>query len=97
LDCVLNHPGIVALYGFSGGGYNMRQILKQMTDEQRKRIKLVTVVGVDADAPQSDFESSKFPPGVGGWTTWLIQAATCSFRRSCWSEQPGKSEAARLL
>jgi len=65
LDCVLNHPGIVALYGFSGGGYNMKQILKQMTDEQRKRIKLVTVVGVDADAPPSDFESSKFPPG--GW------------------------------
>ena len=63
LDCVLNHPGIVALYGFSGGGYNMKQILKQMTDEQRKRLKLVTVVGVDADAPQSDFESSKFPPG----------------------------------
>ena len=65
LDCVLNHPGIVALYGFSGGGYNMKQILKQMTDEQRKRIKLVTVVGVDADAPQPDYESSKFPPG--GW------------------------------
>src|SRR5712671_4561770 len=65
LDCVLNHPGIVALYGFSGGGYNMRQILKQMTDKQRKRLKLVTVVGVDADAPQPDYESSKFPPG--GW------------------------------
>jgi hypothetical protein len=37
----------------------------QMTDEQRKRIRLVTVVGVDADAPKSDYDSSKFPPG--GW------------------------------
>jgi len=59
LDCVQKHPGIVALYGFSGGGYNMKQILKQMTDEQRKRLKLVTVVGVDADAPQSQYQTSK--------------------------------------
>jgi hypothetical protein len=41
----------------------MKYILKQMTDEQRKRMRLVTVVGVDADAPMSDYDSSKFPPG----------------------------------
>jgi hypothetical protein len=63
LDCVKKHPGIVALYGFSGGGYNMKYILKQMTDEQRKRVRLVTVVGVDADAPKSHFDGSKFSQG----------------------------------
>jgi hypothetical protein len=63
LDCVQKHPAIVALYGFSGGGYNIKPILNQMTDEQRKRIRLVTVVGVDADAPKGDYDSSKFPSG----------------------------------
>ncbi len=37
---------IVALYGFSGGGYNVYHILNRLTQEQRARLELVVVIGV---------------------------------------------------
>jgi hypothetical protein len=62
-----------AIYGFSGGGYDVLHILKQLKAEERKRIKLVVVLGappVDKKGnptsdgsgyPQeSDFRSSRF-------------------------------------
>lgn len=38
-------PAITALYGFSGGGYNARHILDDMTSVQRGRFKLVVILG----------------------------------------------------
>jgi hypothetical protein len=67
LECFQNHPSVVAFYGFSGGGYNLWHILHKMTPRDRARVRWVTVVGVDPDAPRSKYESSKFPGG--SW--WL--------------------------
>lgn len=60
-----------AIYGFSGGGYDVLHILKKLKREELKRIKLVVVLGappVDRDGnesasgyPQeSDFKSRNF-------------------------------------
>lgn len=59
---------IEALYGFSGGGYNLVHILARMTPEQRARIKLVVVIGapeVGASAFSGNWETvyRKDPPG----------------------------------
>jgi hypothetical protein len=43
-------PSITALYGFSGGGYNVRWILQALTADEKKRIHLVVVLG----APKND-------------------------------------------
>ena len=56
-------PSIKALYGFSGGGYNVWWILKNMKPVERARVKLVVVVGVDTDRPATDYDDSKFPGG----------------------------------
>ncbi len=45
LEAVRNDHGIRALYGFSGGGYNLRHILSRMSDDERERIELVVVLG----------------------------------------------------
>jgi len=52
---------ITAFYGFSGGGYNLWWILKQMTPAERARIDWVVVVGVDTDKPASAYDKAKFP------------------------------------
>jgi hypothetical protein len=36
---------VAALYGFSGGGYNIRHILDALTDVEKTRIELVVVLG----------------------------------------------------
>jgi hypothetical protein len=66
LECFQKHPTVTGFYGFSGGGYNLWHILNNMTPKDRARVRWVTVVGVDPDAPRSKFESSKFPGG--SWT-----------------------------
>lgn len=53
-------PSIAGIYGFSGGGYNTRRILGQLTAEERKRIEDVTVIGSPL-APEKDF--------AGPWRT----------------------------
>jgi len=58
-----HHNSVAAFYGFSGGGYNLWWILKAMTKEERSRVKLVVVVGVDPDRPSTEYEASKFPGG----------------------------------
>jgi len=66
LECFRGNTSIVAFYGFSGGGYNMYHILTKMTEDERRRVNWVAVIGVDADAPQSIFEHRNFKGG--GWT-----------------------------
>jgi hypothetical protein len=60
LQTFRDDTSIRALYGFSGGGYNLYWILKQMTPAERDRVDLVVVVGVDTNRPASDFDKSKF-------------------------------------
>ena len=36
---------VAALYGFSGGGYNVRHIIHRLTHDERDRLKLVVVLG----------------------------------------------------
>src|SRR5689334_15839999 len=36
---------VAALYGFSGGGYNVRHIINALTHEERSRLQLVVVLG----------------------------------------------------
>ena len=43
----LSDATITALYGFSGGGYNVYHILNRLTEERRGRLELVVVLGVD--------------------------------------------------
>ena len=45
---------ITALYGFSGGGYNVYHILHQLTQDQRDRLELVVVLGVEASKLSAD-------------------------------------------
>jgi lysozyme family protein len=46
-----NDPSIAALYGFSGGGYNVRHILSALTPDERKRIRKVVVLGAPNNPP----------------------------------------------
>jgi hypothetical protein len=45
----LSDSTLTALYGFSGGGYNVYHILNRLTGEQRDRLELVVVIGVEAN------------------------------------------------
>jgi hypothetical protein len=45
---------ITALYGFSGGGYNVYHILKLLPSEQRGRLELVVVIGVESNKLSAD-------------------------------------------
>jgi len=51
---IVSDPTVTALYGFSGGGYNLRHILDSLTDKELARIKLVVVLGAP-NAPPSAF------------------------------------------
>ena len=64
-------PSYAGIYGFSGGGYDVLHILKQLNTEELKRIKLIVVLGappVDKDGNESasgyprrsHFDSSSF-------------------------------------
>jgi len=66
LECFRQNTSICAFYGFSGGGYNMKHILDKLTEGECRRVNWVAVVGVDADAPPSIYESRNFKGG--GWT-----------------------------
>jgi hypothetical protein len=46
---------ITALYGFSGGGYNVWHILKQLKPDEKKRLELIVVLG----APKTPEHSYK--------------------------------------
>ena len=38
-------PTVTALYGFSGGGYNVRHIINALAPAERARLRLVVVLG----------------------------------------------------
>jgi hypothetical protein len=58
LDRIRRDDTVTALYGFSGGGYNARQIWRQLNAAERERIDKVIVVGSpgvgEGDFPGSD-------------------------------------------
>jgi uncharacterized protein (TIGR02594 family) len=44
-------PNVTALYGFSGGGYNVLHIIHGMTEAERARLRLVVVLGAPKNRP----------------------------------------------
>ena len=46
---IQNDSSITALYGFSGGGYNVYHILNRLKEEQRGLLELVVVIGVESN------------------------------------------------
>jgi hypothetical protein len=50
LERIHQDPTITALYGFSGGGYNILRIIKAMDVKERARLRLLVVLG----APKND-------------------------------------------
>lgn len=42
---IRNDTSITALYGFSGGGYNVRHVIENLTRAERGRLKLVVILG----------------------------------------------------
>ena len=61
LDWIYGDPEFAALYGFSGGAYNIWWIIRQLKEKDLKRIERIVVLGVDYDVSESDFDKSKFP------------------------------------
>jgi len=45
LDRIRRNETVTAIYGFSGGGYNARQIWEQLSAAERDRIRKVVVIG----------------------------------------------------
>lgn len=59
LDWIYGDPEFAALYGFSGGGYNVWWILQKLKEKDLKRIELIVVLGAP-DTPESQFHKSKY-------------------------------------
>jgi uncharacterized protein (TIGR02594 family) len=61
-------PSVTGLYGFSGGGYNVLHIIHALKEDERKRLRLVVVLGAPKN-PEHLYEGSwelvyrKDPPG----------------------------------
>jgi hypothetical protein len=53
LDEFRRDENVTALYGFSGGGYNVRHIIHALTLEQRARLRLVVVLGAPKNPPSA--------------------------------------------
>ena len=51
-------PAVTALYGFSGGGYNVLHIINALTPAERARLRLVVVLGA---APRNSPNNYKGP------------------------------------
>lgn len=52
-------PTVTALYGFSGGGYNTYWILKALAPEDRSRLQLIVVLGVEVNKASRDLYDKK--------------------------------------
>jgi peptidoglycan hydrolase-like protein with peptidoglycan-binding domain len=53
LQAIRTDNSIEAIYGFSGGGYNVRHVLDSLTDDEKQRIRLVVVLGAPGNAPNT--------------------------------------------
>ena len=51
LEAIRKRDDVVALYGFSGGGYNIRHVLAALSVDERSRIKLIVVLGAPNNPP----------------------------------------------
>jgi len=51
LQAFRSDPDVEALYGFSGGGYNVRHVLASLAPQEKARINLVVVVGAPENPP----------------------------------------------
>jgi len=51
LKAIRDRDDIAALYGFSGGGYNIRHVLAALSADERRRIKLIVVLGAPKNPP----------------------------------------------
>lgn len=47
-------PSVAALYGFSGGGYNVYWIFKALPHDELSRLELLVVLGVDPQKRSAD-------------------------------------------
>lgn len=45
LETLRNHLDVSAIYGFSGGGYNVRHVINRLSGAERTRVNLVVVLG----------------------------------------------------
>ena len=68
LEVFRSDKAVAALYGFSGGGYNVRHVLDDLTPAEKKRIRLVVVLGAPKN-PEALYKGPwklvyrKDPPG----------------------------------
>jgi hypothetical protein len=51
LQAIRDRDNVAALYGFSGGGYNVRHVLAALSADERKRFKLIVVLGAPRNSP----------------------------------------------
>ena len=61
LDWIYGDPEFAALYGFSGGAYNIYWIIRALKEKDLKRIERIVVLGVDNDVSENDYKKDKFP------------------------------------
>jgi hypothetical protein len=61
-----SNQNIKGLYGFSGGGYNVRHLLDRLTRAEKDRLELVIIVG--APAPDGVSEVAWRTCFTGPWT-----------------------------
>ena len=57
LERIRRDDTVTAIYGFSGGGYNARQIWKELTAAERERVRKVIVIG-SPEVAKADFPES---------------------------------------
>lgn len=55
LEYIKEHDDVTALYGFSGGGYNVRHILDRMPNDKKALIERVIVLGAPNPAGQERY------------------------------------------
>ena len=60
LERIRRDDTVTAIYGFSGGGYNARQIWKELTAAERERVRKVIVIG-SPEVAKADFPETNVP------------------------------------
>ena len=58
LDRIRRDEQVTAIYGFSGGGYNLRHIWAQLSSAEREQIAKIVIIGAPG-VEKTDFAESK--------------------------------------
>ena len=66
IKTIKDDSAIAALYGFSGGGYNVWWIIRRLEPAELQRMKLIVVLGAP-DRPRAEFEASNFSDKGANW------------------------------